>query len=228
MNGGLAILVKTPGRSPVKSRLAAGRGAPYAIEWYRHAAAAVASVAKQAQIDFGITAYWAVAEHEALQDWPGLPAIAQGEGGLGARMAQVHAQLVARHGFGILLGADTPQLTAASLGETASWLSRPSPCLALGPARDGGFWLFGGNVAPALGAWTGVAYSTADTARDLQRSMRGTGDWHLLPTLSDTDDATDLDRVQRALQALEAPTAEQRALARWMRAQEKTASAISS
>lgn len=220
MSGALAIFVKTPGHSPVKSRLAAGRGERYAMDWYRQAAAAVASVARVAQARYGVAAYWAVAESGALEAWPGLPAIAQGEGGLGARMAQVHAQLVARHGFGLLLGADAPQLSAALLGEAVDWLSAPSPRLLLGPAHDGGFWLFGGNTVPALQAWSAVRYSAADTARDLQRSMQGVGDWLTLATLTDADRASDLATVQQALHALPEPTAEQRALARWMREQE--------
>lgn len=224
MSGALAIFVKTPGYSPVKSRLAAERGERYAVEWYRHAAAAVASVARVAQARYGVTAYWAVAEPDALEAWPGLPVIAQGEGGLGARMSQVHAQLVARHGFGLLLGADTPQLTTVLLGEAIDWLARSSPRLALGPARDGGFWLFGGNTAPPVQAWTAVRYSAADTARTLQRSLQGVGDWRTLATLTDADHASDLACVRRALLALPDPTPEQRALACWMRGQEKVPS----
>ncbi len=217
MSGGaLAIFVKTPGHSPVKTRLAAERGERYAIEWHRRAAAAVASVASVAQARYGMTAYWAVAESDALEAWSGLPAIAQGEGGLGARMARVHAQLVARHGFGLLLGADAPQLTAALLGDAVDWLSRPSPRLLLGPASDGGFWLFGGNIAPPLQAWEAVGYSAADTARQLRHSMRDTGDWRTLTTLTDADHASDLATVQRDLHALPDPTPEQRGLARWM------------
>ncbi len=220
MSGALAIFVKTPGRSPVKSRLAAGRGQRYAVEWYRLAAAVVASVARVAQVRYGVAGYWAVAEPGALDAWPGLPAIAQGRGGLGARMARVHARLLARHGFGLLLGADAPQLTAESIGEAVDWLSAPSPRLVLGPAHDGGFWLFGGNAAPPPQAWTAVRYSAAGTARELQRSMRGVGDWRTLATLTDADHAGDLAIVQRALHALPDPTPEQRALAHWMREQE--------
>lgn len=218
--GALAIFVKTPGRSRIKSRLAAGIGERLAVDWYQHSAQAVASVARVAQARFGITAYWAVAEAGALDAWPGLPAIAQVEGDLGTRMAQVHEQLVARHGYGLLLGADAPQLSATALGEAGDWLSAASPRLVLGPAQDGGFWLFGGNVVPALQCWTTVRYSAADTARDLRHSMHGLGDWRTLETLTDADHARDLPAVLQALQSLAEPTAEQRALASWMRERE--------
>ncbi|HEV8692715.1 MAG TPA: hypothetical protein VGQ93_00795, partial [Lysobacter sp.] len=62
MTVGLAIFVKTPGYSPVKTRLAADCGRAYAEAWYRRAAAAVASVAKIAADREGIAVYWAVAE----------------------------------------------------------------------------------------------------------------------------------------------------------------------
>ncbi|MGH8083966.1 MAG: TIGR04282 family arsenosugar biosynthesis glycosyltransferase [Lysobacter sp.] len=221
MSGALAIFVKTPGHSALKSRLAAGCGERYAVEWYRRAAAAVASVAREANARHGVTGYWAVAEPDALGAWPGLSTLAQGEGGLGARMARVHAELVARHGFGLLLGADTPQLTATLLGDAADWLSKPSPRLLVGPASDGGFWLFGGNVAPAPRAWDAVGYSAADTARQLLHSMRDVGDWRTLATLSDVDHASDLAGVLDELEALPDSTPEQRELARWMREQER-------
>lgn len=229
MSGGaLAIFVKTPGRSTVKSRLAAGRGECYAVEWYRRAAAAVASVARQAQARHGVAAYWAVAEADGLDAWPGLPTLHQGEGGLGERMSRVHAWLVARHGFGMLLGADAPQLTAGLLDEAVDWLSgtssgtlsEPPPRLLLGHASDGGFWLFGSNIAPSPAVWETVGYSVADTARQLQRAMHGAGEWRTLATLTDADHASDLAEVRRALEALPEATPEQRELARWMREQE--------
>lgn len=216
MSGALAIFVKTPGRSAVKTRMADECGNRYASQWYRRAAAAVASVARQAQAQYGVAGYWAVAEPDAHDAWPEMPTLAQGEGGLGARMARVHAQLVDRHGFGLLLGADTPQLSAALLGDAVGWLSTSTPRLLLGPARDGGFWLFGGNRAPALRAWEAVSYSAADTAHQLQQSMHHVGDWRTLATLTDADHASDLPVVQRELRALPHPTPEQRELARWM------------
>lgn len=217
-NGALAIFVKTPGRSPVKSRLAADRGARYAHAWYLRAAAAVAAVAHVAQARFGVSAYWAVAEPAAIGagDWAGLPAIAQGGGGLGERMARVHAQLVARHGRGLLLGADTPQLSVEMIGDALAWLDAPQPRLALGPADDGGFWLFGGNVAPPAVAWTSVRYSEPGTALALQASLAGRGEWCTLPTLTDADHGADLPAVLAALRALPEPLAEQSALADWM------------
>lgn len=216
---GVAIFVKTPGRSPVKSRLAAERGRQWTEDWYRLAAAAVAAVASEAGRRAGATAYWAVAEPAAITagDWTGLPTIAQGEGGLGERMARVLATLVARHGRGLLLGADAPQVSSALLLEAIAWLDDGSPRLTLGPARDGGFWCVGANVAPPEAAWTGVEYGTSATGRAFRAALAPYGAWHELPMLTDADHAADLPLVLAELTALPAPLAAQRELIAWMR-----------
>lgn len=220
IRGGLAIFVKTPGHSTVKSRLAADCGDAYALDWYRHAAAAVASIARAAQARSGLAVYWAVAEADAHDAWCDFPTLAQRGGDLGTRMAHVHAQLVARHGFSLLIGADAPQITTALLHDAATWLAAPSKRLVLGRARDGGFWLFGANVVAPLAAWTGVSYSQADTARDFRAALADLGEWRELESLTDVDRAGDLAIVQHALQTLPDPTAEQSALATWMRDRE--------
>lgn len=214
--GALAIMVKTPGRSPVKTRMAVECGNLFAQCWYRRAAAAVAAVAQETQARHGIAACWAVAEADAAGAWPGLAVVAQGEGDLGARMSNVHAQLVAAHGYGVLLGADTPQLTPALLGEAVAWLGHAEPRLVMGPAADGGFWLLGANrvLPPAL--WTSVRYSAATTARDLHATMQDCGEWCTLAMLRDVDRADDLPAVLDALYDLPEPLPEQCALAAWM------------
>ncbi len=227
MSGAVAIFVKTPGRSALKTRLAAVCGRAWAEHWYQLAAAAVASVTQRACDGTGMLAYWAVAEAGAESEWAGLPVIDQGDGTLGERMARVHAALVVRHGFALLIGADTPQLGADALVVTAHWLGSGSTTIempatsaarfALGPAADGGFWLFGANRPVAVETWTAVQYSQPDAARDLQRAMRGLGAWHVLDELTDVDHAEDLDSVRQALDELPDPTPEQLALSRWMR-----------
>lgn len=221
MTGALAIFVKTPGRSAVKTRLAAARGQGYAEQWYRLAAAAVASVATRACAQRGMTAYWAVAEADAESDWSDLTTIAQGDGGLGERMARVHNELVARHGFALLIGADAPQLRVDALVDAAAWLDaglHAEARLVMGPACDGGFWLFGANCVITDAVWTSVRYSRTDTGRRFHTAMQAFGAWKMVGTLSDVDHVEDLEVVRAALEELAEPTLEQRALLRWMQA----------
>lgn len=219
-NAGLAIFVKTPGYSPVKTRLAAERGRAYAEAWYQRAASSVAAVARVAAERHGLAAYWAVAEPAAIADqaWSDLPMLAQGEGDLGERMARVHATLVEAHGIGLLIGADTPQLSAALLREALDGLQGSAPRLVLGPARDGGFWLFGGNVAPPMPVWQQVRYSSPDTARDFMCALSAYGQWRHLPVLTDVDHAGNMDAALAELLQLPECLPEQRQLIAWMQA----------
>jgi len=208
-SGALAIFVKTPGHSPLKTRLAAGIGREASLNWYAAAVQATHAVVSTFAAASGVAAYWAVAEPCALNDpqWASLPCIAQGEGGLGERMARVHAALVARHGRAVLIGADAPQLSPDDLHATNGWLANDAPRLSLGPARDGGFWLVGANRGLPLGAWTAVSYSRSDTAKHFKTVMTAAilakqDDWQILRTLVDVDDAGDLPALAMALETL--------------------------
>jgi glycosyltransferase A (GT-A) superfamily protein (DUF2064 family) len=81
---------------------------------------------------------------------------------------------VQRHGHGLLLGADAPQLATRALTARARVVRGAGPRQAIGPARDGGFWLYGGNRAADLARWDAVAYSRPDTARALSRGASRT------------------------------------------------------
>lgn len=219
-SAGIAIFVKTPGLSSVKSRLAESIGHDLAVDWYRHAASAVASVAVAVCDSTGASAYWAVAEPDGLDAWRDLPTRLQGDGGLGERMARVHADLLLHHGAALLIGADAPQITVDDLQTALAWLDREAPRRVLGPARDGGFWLFGANRPVPARAWTQVRYSTATTGRDFERALGEhgeQGEWKYLRELHDVDRGEDLKPVRADLESLDAPTAAQLALLRMMR-----------
>lgn len=209
MTGGAAIFVKTPGLSPLKTRLAATIGVAAATGWYRLAASAAAAVLTQVP---GLVAYWAVAEPPAPAHaaWPGLPLLAQGAGELGERMGRVHTALVQRHGYGILLGADTPQVDPAELAQAAAWLDDPAPRLVIGPARDGGFWLIGANRALPPAAWTRAPCGRDDTAAGFRAAMSPFGAWLELSTLTDVDAAADLPAMCAEMGRLGALLAAQR------------------
>ncbi len=214
MTAALAIFVKTPGHSPIKTRLAAGIGVDAALRWYAAAAEATASIAEQFSRACAAMIYWAVAEADALADsrWAGLPRLPQGAGGLGERMARVHSQLVTRHGRGILIGADAPQLVAAELLRAEQWLHSEEPRLVLGPASDGGFWLIGANRVLPMQDWTAVAYSQPHTALDFRRRMQAHGAWLELAELADVDHADDLVALIHALESRAEPSSSQRQL----------------
>jgi rSAM/selenodomain-associated transferase 1 len=212
----VAVFVKTPGCSPVKSRLAAVCGEPFATALYRRCVAATASVVRRAVGAGGLSAYWAVAEAEAVTRWHGFPVVEQGTGDLGERMGRVHTRLVARHGQAMLIGADTPQLEVPVLCEAALTLQGEAPRLVLGPAEDGGFWLVGASAALPPSDWAAVQYSRADTLARFEARMAVHAPIARTASLGDVDRVEDLAPLAAALSSLSAPTPEQAALRKWL------------
>ncbi len=212
----LAIFAKTPGLSPVKTRLAERIGATAAETFHLRAAACVAEVAGSLMPD--VVPYWAVAEHAALAhtSWHGFPMLWQGEGELGPRMQHVYDELQRRHGRVLLIGVDIPQVSAPLLHTALTALDQPDTPFALGPAHDGGFWLFGGRLPLPGWLWSMVRYSQSDTATQFLARLQPLGAVALLACLHDVDRAEDLLHVQAALAALPQPTAQQCALRAWL------------
>lgn len=217
MTTALAIFAKTPGISPIKTRLARTIGRVRAEQFYALAVKAVESVARSLEPD--IHGYWAVAEGTALADprWLELPAIAQGPGRLGARLHRIYDALLAQHDRVLLIGADAPQLTGTLLRDGAAALERYP--YALAPAIDGGFWLMAGRAPVPKAAWQAVTYSRPDTAFRLRQRLTALGDVATLPELCDVDTAADLPPLALALAAVPRPTSEQRDVLRWLRDQ---------
>lgn len=212
----LAIFVKTPGLSPIKTRLAAGIGAEAALQFHRLAAAATAEAVSACGL--ALTPYWAVAEDASITRgyWSEFPRLWQGSGTLGERLHRIHAELHARHGAVLMIGADTPQLTPALLRRSLAALQNPVNAYILGPACDGGFWLFGSKYPIPATLWNGVAYSRYDTAKALRDALYDTGKLDTLSQLTDVDTADDLSALLGALQKLPHPLPTQSKLMAWL------------
>lgn len=198
----LAIFVKTPGLSSIKTRLAASISRERAEEFYRLAVDAIGAVALAAQTRLDLKAYWAVAEESGLQHpiWSGLGRIGQGTGGLGTRLHTVYSELRQRHREVLLIGADSPQLTVAGLRSAIAALQPhqiedAASDFVLGRTMDGGYYLFGGRVPVSQEIWESVSYSVETTAREFASLLRPIGSIHELPVLCDVDTADDLQRI---------------------------------
>ncbi len=225
---GLGIFVKTPALSPVKTRLWPAIGEEQATQLFELSADATRSVVARAMAPCGMDAYWAVAEAAAVHQerWTGLPTIAQGAGGLGERMAQVYNQVRRDHHAAILIGADSPQLPASALEAAAAWLDADEARLVIGPAEDGGFWLFGGNVELPNAAWTQPEYSNADTSNAFRSAMDQHGSWLSLVSLRDLDRADDIRPIADALARVANPTEQQLSLLAFLEQLQVNAAAL--
>jgi uncharacterized protein len=119
---------------------------------------------------------------------PGFELVAQRDGGLGPRLG--HA-LEAAGGPALVVGMDTPQVTARLLALAGRTLARPDTDAVLGPALDGGYWTIGLS-RPDPAAFEGVPMSRADTCREQSRRLRELGlRTAALPALRDVDEIED-------------------------------------
>ncbi|HMA98563.1 MAG TPA: DUF2064 domain-containing protein [Wenzhouxiangella sp.] len=211
----IAIFVKTPGFSPVKSRLAAAVGTDLAEACHLRCARTVAAVARSAAVG---PVYWAVAEPAALEqdNWSDLPVLTQPKGGLGVRMKSIQDELIRRHGRGLLLGADLPQVNAASLRTAHNWLAGLSKRGVIGPATDGGFWLVGANSLLPAAVWNEPIYGKNNALRSFLAGSADRLDWQQLATFSDLDLLEDVPAVVSELENLPHTHPEQLRLLDWL------------
>ncbi len=228
MSGGvIAIFVKTPGLSPVKTRLADEIGADKAVAFYRLAVGATAETVRRF---LAAHPHWqarfVVAERAGCKDpmWRAFPARYSGGGGLAQRLHRVLQALVAVHGRALLVGADSPQITTADLEAAAAALQRRD--WVIGPAVDGGFWCLGSRIALPRAVWEEAPFDRHDNGASARvreslvaaATRSGIPAPALLRTLHDVDHAADLEAVEAEWPETARQTAAQRTLRLWMKA----------
>jgi glycosyltransferase A (GT-A) superfamily protein (DUF2064 family) len=124
--------------------------------------------------------------------------VGQGTGSLDRRLTTTW-----RHAAGpaLLIGMDTPQLSAGDLDAAMSSLASPGVDAVLGPATDGGWWTVGLRQRhPA--AFLGVPASRSDTGARQALRLRGLGlAVHLLGGQTDVDTWADAVAVAAAAPA---------------------------
>lgn len=217
MSGRVSVFVKTPGLSPVNTRLAADVGAVAAEAFFTWSVGCVQSAVDSfVGMHPGWEAVWVVAERDAVREgrWVHRPArwgaVWAGHGDLGARMQRAWDEGLASHGASILLGGDTPQLDAVDLGIAAGLAERGH--MVVGPSTDGGFWLLAGSAMLPLAAWRDTRWSSPQTLAGFRAALGM--DLYELATLTDVDTLDDAVHCAKVLWASTDPA--QRALGRWM------------
>ncbi|TWG04219.1 hypothetical protein FHX80_112663 [Streptomyces brevispora] len=119
---------------------------------------------------------------------PGIEVVPQGAGGLDERLA---AAFGACTGPTLLIGMDTPQITAADLAPALSPDAWDGCDAWFGPAEDGGFWALG-LAEPDPGLLRGVPMSVPETGAVQRRRLVDAGlTVRDLPRLRDVDTAAD-------------------------------------
>jgi rSAM/selenodomain-associated transferase 1 len=184
----------------VKTRLIGAVGAAGAARL--HEAFLSDLVAELAAGGFSVLPFWALEGGEALPAWPA-GGRRQAAGDLGAKLLAAFAAVAGRARWAAAVGSDHPDLPAERFEEAFAALEAGAD-LAVGPTRDGGYYLIAGapeRVVPEL--FDGVAWSTpAVLAPTLARARGGVG-WRVaeLARHEDVDTPEDLDRLARRLAA---------------------------
>jgi glycosyltransferase A (GT-A) superfamily protein (DUF2064 family) len=126
---------------------------------------------------------------------PGWEVLPQAGGGLDVRLAQAFAAVAGETAGdrtpALLVGMDTPQLSARMLAEALSPAGRTGVDAWFGPAADGGFWTLGlarPSAELARQLLLGVPMSTSTTGAVLRDRLAAAGlRVAALPTLTDVD-----------------------------------------
>jgi glycosyltransferase A (GT-A) superfamily protein (DUF2064 family) len=134
--------------------------------------------------------------HPGLLDLDGFRVVPQVAGDLGIRLAAAFADAMADGPVPtLLIGMDTPQVTAELLARCAGLLeSAGAGSAVLGTAPDGGWWALGLHSAEPAAVLASVPMSRDDTAVRTREALEATG-----LTVLDLPELTDIDHFPDAL-----------------------------
>ncbi len=190
MNRTVFIYAKPPVMGLSKTRLAEGLGAAEAQRIARW----TFSKTLQATSDARWNTVLATTPDKYLNAtlgglWPkSLERMSQGTGDLTDRLNK--GLRAAPIGKVIFIGADCPDISNALIAEAFDKLSTHDAVF--GPARDGGFWLFGLNKRSQTSSpFENVRWSTKYALGDVRDNLFGSGTISYLPELIDIDTAED-------------------------------------
>ena len=190
MPAALVVFLRLPIQGKVKTRIAATLGNEKALSIYESLYKATLHVASNVQIPVYLF-------YEG-----GLPATElrdnrfnyheQRKGPLDQKIYAALSHVHVHHPQVIIIGSDCPELSVSIIEESHHQLKQFDTVV--GPATDGGFYLFGcKNPTPEL--FTNINWSTSSVLSQLIDNIRKAGlSYTLLSELSDIDTATDWEK----------------------------------
>ena len=204
----LIVFIKAPRTGTVKTRLASALGVDLATELYRALAEIEIRNTDAPSAVYRRVLYYAPADAGAeLAAWLPLEATAAQHGAdLGQRMAAAFDETFARGARrAAIIGTDVPWLTRGHV--TRALDSLDDHDLAVGPARDGGYYLLALD-RPRPELFEAVAWSTGSVLATTLERAAGLGlRVHRLEPLPDLDTPDDLEREWPRLKPLLADAA---------------------
>lgn len=204
--GCIAVFAKTPGLSPLKTRLAKDIGADEAEKIYHGCVDAV----QLTLVDFckkntDWDVVWALGEEQGTDNsfWKQRPfnKIWTGDGGLGTRLCHIDTLLKESYQHIILIGTDCPHIPLAFFNKAVSALSKDS--IIVGPSTDGGYYLFGSSEPIDSSLWESVPYSEDNTLDIFLNLLGNKTAIACLESLTDLDDINDVTLILNEAERLE-------------------------
>lgn len=192
--GQIIVIAKAPVAGRVKTRLSPPYSEQEAAQLAAAALADTLAAVRSTPVRRRVVAFDGDPE---LADLRELDVIEQRGEGLGQRLANAFADAADGAGAGLptlLVGMDTPQLTADLLTDAFDVLSDADA--ALGPAPDGGWWALALTDPAHAAVLADVPMSLADTGARTERALTARGiRFALLPELPDVDTFDDARQV---------------------------------
>ncbi len=186
----LLVFAKPPRIGLSKTRLAKGLGKAAArrIASFTLACTLRAAKASGCRVIVCVSPDSQAWANSGAHTFKGLPRQPQGRGGLTERLGL--ALELAPAGPVLFIGADAPDMNAARLRGAVARLRRNDAVF--GPARDGGFWLFGLNKgAKTRSPFDGVRWSGPHAMEDVWSNLPARSRIGLLDQLIDIDEVSD-------------------------------------
>ena len=197
----VAVFVKTPGVSPLKTRLAASIGETAAHGFYIRSLKCIQEMLvytkkeMEKQNSTKLDLYWCLGDKGDQKFWKDFELIYQPSGGLGDRLSVIYDQLLADHDQVFFVGGDCPQISSDTLLKAQKLLIEQSEFV-FGPAADGGFYLFLSARPVPRKLWEDVTYSCDTTLNDLTDKLADVGrSIHFLDVEQDVDTLEDLNNL---------------------------------
>lgn len=200
LNSKVAIccFVKTPGLSPSKTRLIPSLGPERTLSCYLSLVEIVRDLFNECKDHPNMTPVWVVQEQMGLSDplWQTHQSCLQfSSTDLGPKLFNLQESISQYFEKWIFIGSDCPALSLELVVEAVKALEKYDH--AIGPSKDGGYYLYASKVKLSEQAWLAPSYSTQNTLQEFLQNI--TGEVYLLPELTDLDDENDIEGIKSEL-----------------------------
>lgn len=205
----VAVFARAPVLGKVKTRIAVDTDDSVALALYQQMLRITLEQVRASGLS-GVIAATDIGSQDlqVLGDAFGFGLVAQGDGDLGDRMANVFRLLHRSYRHVIIIGSDCPVMDSTHLCAMAQQLQQDD--MVIMPAEDGGYVAIGSAVAQlwqSSDIFRGVRWSTVETFKQSLSCLHALGaNVTMLDTLWDVDSLDDVQRAVR-LGKLELPLA---------------------